>query len=1217
MGYKHIKLDKIVAGNEQRIFKTNIHDILSSNVQSVNNLDALNVGIVQDISDKQEYHKFDTIYYGEYSTDLKTENKLNGNTLFDKSLLHFNDVNSEYITNKESNIVDVSVYNTEYSSWFKSAVNESQKNSLKSSDERITYFPNTLKMPIDISISDNRAYMLNPINTDKYTNLIQNSTNLSYKNFSVSANYKDNYQQMFSDYLSRAYYYAEDNNIPIYDLNFSAIQTINFNSKANVDEWLNKWNLYNFIQNNNILFNSNTNLLNDYEYDSIYLQNLLTTLSLNDVSNTYDVQSIIYDLFAHIDINSIIRAIQPIGAITTVSQDVVDMILSNKTLSTSFLTTSGSIINSFYQTQPYTFLSNELPKNSMFLTNLNESLGYYTNNSIIKSSLKTTDGASNPPSSYLDFMYLKNSQNPHYNYDLNIEDPSGSLKDFKIYTDTKEYVQNSSNNPMSAYISKYENDKSKEFNDLHDFDGTMSLRFNSSSKYKNITTKRNTISILNSAIIADNQLAENDEKYKNKFNERISTKTNNYLDIYKNRHIITNKIYDIGETLGFRNYIHTGNVLGTGKIWTSYKYIVSYDQNFLNLFVKNIYLEYINYETFRYENHMEKDVQNNVLYEGIDNVITMKTENSYCPYSFKNNANINGLTNFQNIVGCTLAKNQECRGFCPFPTNEKCIYNISGEYIPTGLIWNITDYKDSKDILETSFTTFNSVNKEWTIIDVPSSISNETKFMAKTNINVYDDFEIYFIDESVNISSNTLLINEISQLLDNNKEMQYKSLFRGFGGLNENNKCEYPEYQMINSNNIETINDIECIPASTYINSLRSYVKLYNITDSTYRVKNLLSSIFMSTILSSYISTDTGELNVSSDFDYDTFSNYLNSSTYYGILVDQSKYKNLSSFFEYTIADYENTPKRLVSAIVDNNVIYKTLGEIYNDSLSIYISDIINEFPEKNKINNTNILYNGFVIAPNSPFNGPHCIMKNTIFNAYYITKNNDELLFSDSKTDKILANSKILLRIRNWWSDIIGYSGEFELIPYNEITIENYKEKLPNYNKIFNTISNYDHIEHIKGLLKFQQNDIKKSNIYSIQLQNSGLNPQNDIVESNYNNFEYLLEADYWLLETISRNMYYSEYWNTIINDNSNLIDDVVNCIYNNNSVGYTSKANLLSYLNNNNPKIYIFDTSKASLINNTRSELREIVENAIKNSVKRYMPVHTSLWKILYTGK
>jgi hypothetical protein len=38
---------------------------------------------------------------------------------------------------------------------------------------------------------------------------------------------------------------------------------------------------------------------------------------------------------------------------------------------------------------------------------------------------------------------------------------------------------------------------------------------------------------------------------------------------------------------------------------------------------------------------------------------------------------------------------------------------------------------------------------------------------------------------------------------------------------------------------------------------------------------------------------------------------------------------------------------------------------------------------------------------------------------------------------------------------------------------------------------------------------------------------------------------------------------------------------------------------------------------INKVKADMRKLLEDAIRNSVKRYMPANTNLWKIIYTGK
>ena len=45
--------------------------------------------------------------------------------------------------------------------------------------------------------------------------------------------------------------------------------------------------------------------------------------------------------------------------------------------------------------------------------------------------------------------------------------------------------------------------------------------------------------------------------------------------------------------------------------------------------------------------------------------------------------------------------------------------------------------------------------------------------------------------------------------------------------------------------------------------------------------------------------------------------------------------------------------------------------------------------------------------------------------------------------------------------------------------------------------------------------------------------------------------------------------------------------------------------------------EKNKALKINNIRKNMRNSLESAIRNSIKKYMPVETTLWKIIYEGK
>lgn len=135
-----------------------------------------------------------------------------------------------------------------------------QENSEKNKDERITYFPSYIDTPIDIAYSRNNSYMLLPINTERYTNIVQSDITLKYRHSKITADYKPNYNELFNTELSRAVNYAEDNSIPIYDLNFKFLQSINLSNYDNVIEFLSGHNLLDFIDKEGKVLDKNATL---------------------------------------------------------------------------------------------------------------------------------------------------------------------------------------------------------------------------------------------------------------------------------------------------------------------------------------------------------------------------------------------------------------------------------------------------------------------------------------------------------------------------------------------------------------------------------------------------------------------------------------------------------------------------------------------------------------------------------------------------------------------------------------------------------------------------------------------------------------------------------------------------------------------------------------------------------------------------------------------
>jgi hypothetical protein len=71
-------------------------------------------------------------------------------------------------------------------------------------------------------------------------------------------------------------------------------------------------------------------------------------------------------------------------------------------------------------------------------------------------------------------------------------------------------------------------------------------------------------------------------------------------------------------------------------------------------------------------------------------------------------------------------------------------------------------------------------------------------------------------------------------------------------------------------------------------------------------------------------------------------------------------------------------------------------------------------------------------------------------------------------------------------------------------------------FENMLKTVSNFDFIERNKGFFKYQQENLHKSNIYSIKLTNTRLNPANDKVLTKYKNISNFVSHLKTKLETV-----------------------------------------------------------------------------------------------------
>jgi hypothetical protein len=193
------------------------------------------------------------------------------------------------------------------------------------------------------------------------------------------------------------------------------------------------------------------------------------------------------------------------------------------------------------------------------------------------------------PSGFFNILYLKNNKNPHYLFDYKM---SGDYFNYDIIcvsgiTEYPNQLQNSlipKKSELNFIInekSKFEKfDRNTKINKLYDFDISNTITANGLENI-GILNNYNTNTLFNYAVEKDQSLIVNSE-YLYRFPTRMATKHDNYFEQKNNRHIINNKLYNLGELLGLRNYIKIGNLFSEDKLWFSYKYNTIYNKTLLD-----------------------------------------------------------------------------------------------------------------------------------------------------------------------------------------------------------------------------------------------------------------------------------------------------------------------------------------------------------------------------------------------------------------------------------------------------------------------------------------------------------------------------------------------------------------------------------------------------------------------------------------------------------
>lgn len=129
-----------------------------------------------------------------------------------------------------------------------------------------------------------------------------------------------------------------------------------------------------------------------------------------------------------------------------------------------------------------------------------------------------------------------------------------------------------------------------------------------------------------------------------------------------------------------------------------------------------------------------------------------------------------------------------------------------------------------------------------------------------------------------------------------------------------------------------------------------------------------------------------------------------------------------------------------------------------------------------------NFILNGYNIAQDSPFNVSHTIKSGTVLNGLVIDRNNAN---PTEKHSVLSGGYTALLRPHSWWSNTLSFNGTIRIKPKTLPTTK--------IDTVLKIASHFDYVETNAGFFKYQQESLHKSNIYSVKLINSGLNPNGD----------------------------------------------------------------------------------------------------------------------------
>ena len=1219
LALKHLKLQKIIAGKQKRVFSVAqktyrkqqiIQSILDSSTGKVQNYLSSNVN--------QKQYDQKRFFYGQYSSQLKTEDS---SKQYLALLVDSKKVDQRYILQSKSSQQSYSQYinlNSFYNKKF-------FQNSFYDLQQPVQYFQANMETPLDAISVGNSIFFLMPLTQKNDITIDPTEADIQIQGYTVSADNKPGYTEVAKKNIMSEFQ-VQQYNVPIYDLKLSNVQTVQFSDLEALRAWVTKWfkdlKPATKLSSIGLKILCNVNNAFNHQYDSVNLSVLNMQIqqgSFSQLMTSDQINQMLKQLYANIKADSFISNLQMVGSVSKLDNKVKRQLPKTR-----------------FQA---------IPRNKLYVSSSSSPVDFGAGSTQVK------------PKQIFNFVSLKNMSSPTQEQQIDLEQLS-QLIDLSDEQSQVASTQITNKRQWMAYDNDYStSQRSVKKSSIESDDGQLHLVLN----------KKNIKKVLDQGIqndlkyICDQTLSS---QYRSYDQTLLLTKEENYLKPFESLHQISNKRAQMRQLHGLRTYNSTGVADGSSKLWLTYNYIASKSNDLDISYLSQFQLGFKEYEFNKNQRDMEQTYRG-LSHYGIDDPKTTRAAGQRCPWQI---SSFNTLDEIQKRYQvCSACLSSSCLGYCSFPINGKYPDGTTGNQLQCHP-WSFEQYKKNMFLkLSNQAAEQLQMTDQWmhTKFDVISGMTYS--LVADSDIEVADDLQIIFTNMDFDHLKKWIVQSGNSQIV------QVSSTFGGFGGHfqaggDEKLLSSLSKYKLTQSDSAVKQSKYITMHISSFFSSVQEYTTqkrfissdkamLQPTSNGTIKLQNLFSRP-----LRDFIDSQFFNQNLVLD---QTWSEAL--STNLSKLIDQDEQLREMNNIRYSMFQTSLFIKGI------QHLKTKKYYSLYTQSLFEFIKDLkigpqkraLRDFPLNSVMDpsKTFLTFNGFAIADDCPFNGPHIINRGTQLSGLLVlvSQGKDDQLkvvgqfaqddvdaisdsfsnSSQSDSSKSLPTINCYFRAVSWFSSKIKCLGRVRVqskpVPKQLYQIVSPYTKIEEH--VLSVMNNFQHLQKVEGMFIAGQNDFKKSNIYSIQLANTGLNPVDDVDKTKF--LQYLLRDDYKSLPQSQRRYYnhltyeqFKDLQRTNYTRTKKLL--VLQSIANTSSdqkfiQGYSqdSENGALAWSDSiqkmskaferirSDGGLYVFNQEYADRQLETRKKLRQTLQSAIQTSTPKYMPLHTSLWKIIYSGK